>query len=525
MFALFANKAFDIDDHTFLAMSKHMLVDPLHPASVLMVNNGRPPDWISNGMWSGPVMPALLLPSVAAGGVEWLAHLSVLLVFLLGIAATAVLALRLSVSDQGARWAAMLVATSPAVLAMASTAMPDVPTMSFAVLGVERLVAFRAERRWWQGVSASVGFALSILSRQHGVLTIGCALLVVLLAWPSSARDLWRRCTDRVFLASVGFTVLAVISVVVLYQLMRDDHATLAATPMRIADLALWHINLANLPAQWVLSFPFGLCWVWLRHRQMSRSWWCYVAAAVGVYLAWQTQVFYRHHSWMWWQAPVTALGAAALVDAVVDAVKRRDVVDLGLAAWLFIALPMAVYSHLPPKYLVPSAPAMAVLLARHGGRSPVPARFVFGAISCVGVLLAFLIVQADAAHGAIGRVGGEVVARYVAKGETVWLDGTWGFQWYAMQAGATPMSTAPPRPKPGDIVVVGAEGWLMKQVPNKTLLEHISLDAPAGRIMQKPAGFYSNVSWGPLPWVWSHKPFQPIVVWRVTEPVNSTEP
>jgi 4-amino-4-deoxy-L-arabinose transferase-like glycosyltransferase len=527
MFVLFRNKAFDIDDPTFLSMSKHMLVDPLHPASVQIVVNGRPPDWISNGMWSGPVMPALLLPSVAAGGVEWLAHLSMLLVFLVGIVATAVLALRLSVSDKGARWAAVLVTTSPAVLAMASTAMPDVPTMSFAVLGVERLVAFRVERRWWQGVSASVALALSTLSRQHGVLTIGCALLIVLLAWPSSARDLWRRITDKVFLACVGFTVVAVVMVVALYQVMRDDHATLAATPMRIADLSSWRINLANLPAQWVLSFPLGLCWLWLRHRQMSRSWWCYLGAAVGVYLAWQTQVVYCHHSWMWWQAPVTALGTAALVDAVVDAVKRRDVVDLGLAVWLFIALPIAVYTHLPPKYLVPSAPAMAILLARQSGRAPAPVRLVLGSASWLGVLLALLIVRADEAHAGIGRAGGEIVARYVARGETVWLDGTWGFQWYAMQAGATPMTTVAPRPKPGDIVVVGAEGRLMNDVPNKTLLEHVTFHAAPGRTMHKPAGFYSNVSWGPLPWIWTHDAFQPIVVWRVTEsptPVNSTE-
>lgn len=527
MFAFFANKAFDIDDQTFLSMSKHMLVDPLHPASVQIVVAGRPPAWISNGMWSGPVMPALLLPSVAAGGVEWLAHLAVLLVFLAGIVATAVLALRLSVSDNGARWAALLVATSPAVLAMASTAMPDVPTMSFGVLGVERLVAFRAERRWWQGVPASVALALSILSRQHGVLTIGCALLIVLLAWPSSARALWRRSTEKVFLACVGFTVLAVVIVVALYQVMRDHHATLAATPLRIADLSLWRINLANLPAQWVLSFPLGLCWLWLRHRQMSRSWWCYAGAAVGVYLAWLTQELYSHPSWLWWQAPVTALGTAALVDAVVDAVRRRDVVDLGLAAWLFIALPMAVYSHLPPKYLVPSAPAMAILLARQSGRSPVSARAVFGSASWLGVLLAVLIMRADAAHAAIGRSGGDIVARYVAKGEKVWFDGSWGFQWYAMQAGAIPMTEVPPRPQPGDIVVVGAEGWLMDKVPNKTLVEHVVFHAAPGKTMEKPAGFYSNVSWGPLPWVWSHRSYQPIVVWRMTElptTVNSTE-
>src|SRR4051794_37094555 len=148
-------------------MADHMLEDPLHPASVQLSVNGRPAQWISAGMWSGPVMPALLLPSVAAGGVEWLAPLAMLLVFLLGIYATAALAIRLGVSAAGARWAALLVTTSPAVIALSTTSMPDVPTMSFCVLGVERLLAYRTERGLWRAALAAVALALSVLSRQH----------------------------------------------------------------------------------------------------------------------------------------------------------------------------------------------------------------------------------------------------------------------------------------------------------------------------------------------------------------------
>jgi hypothetical protein len=173
--ALFVNKAFTIDDQTFLAMSEHMLHDPLHPASVLMVNNGRPADWISNGVWSGPVAPAMMMPTIAAGSAEWVAHATMFVVFCVGIFATAALALRLGASDAAARWAALLVATSPAVLAMSMTEMPDVPAMAFATFGIERLVAYRAHRGISRLISASLLFLLSTLSRQHGILVFGCA--------------------------------------------------------------------------------------------------------------------------------------------------------------------------------------------------------------------------------------------------------------------------------------------------------------------------------------------------------------
>src|SRR5437899_11628328 len=81
-------------------------------------------------MPSGPAMAYLLVPCVAAGGAEWIAHVVVILLFGLAIVATAALALRLGLDPAGARAASLLLAATPAAVGMAGTAMPDVPAMA-----------------------------------------------------------------------------------------------------------------------------------------------------------------------------------------------------------------------------------------------------------------------------------------------------------------------------------------------------------------------------------------------------------
>src|SRR5688572_30533450 len=89
----FIDKAFTIDDSTFLFMAQHMRTDPLHPSAFEYVFHGTP-GRASEGV-AGPVMPLLLVPAVLSGGSEWVAHLVMLLVFAVGLVATAALALRL----------------------------------------------------------------------------------------------------------------------------------------------------------------------------------------------------------------------------------------------------------------------------------------------------------------------------------------------------------------------------------------------------------------------------------------------
>lgn len=134
----------------------------------------------------------------------------------------------------------------------------------------------------------------------------------------------------------------------------------------------------------------------------------------------------------------------------------------------------------------------MALLLVRGAARGTARGRASLPVSAVLGLALGLLIIRADSQLADVGRRGGEVAASYAARGARVWSDGSWGFQWYATKAGARPI-TYEDSPGPGDIVVVGLNGWLARKLPHKTLLEEIRFDEPGGRIVFKSAGFYSN--------------------------------
>jgi len=515
---IFINKAYTIDDLLFLLMSQHMLVDPLHSTAFQLVFHGVPAR--ASAAVTGPVMAALLLPAVAADGSEWIAHLAMLAVFLLGLFSCAQLALRLGLSTAGAVWVVLLVATSPAVLAMATTSMPDVPAMSFGAMAVERLVAFRQRPRVITGAAASIALALAVLSRTHLVALFACAVPLMLDKWPANVRQLAAVLRQRRFVVRLSPIACAVILLAVVVIAQRDPlaGANLLNSTAHSIELRYLNLNLANLPAQWVLTFPLGVVWGALQWRRMVRNRWAWGGAALGVTLAALSQSEYHHWRWMVWQAPVTALGMAVLADILVLALRRRDTVDLALATWLLIAWPAALYPHLPPKFLVPSAPAMAILIARHASvpsRPLIAGRVILAGVSA-GLALGLLIAQGDAVLAEVGRIGGrDVVADEMRRGNRVWFDGGWGFQWYAMQAGAAALTIGLPAPARGDVVVVGLTGHLMNGVRDKKLLRRIVFEQPGGRVEFGAAGFFDNTL-GLLPWRWSAYGLQPIEVWRI---------
>ena len=518
-FVLFIDKAFTIDDRTFLLMARHMLEDPLHYSSFEFVFHGF--RGRASGVVSGPVMPAMLVPSVLAGGAEWLAHLAMLPVFVIGLVSSAALALRLGMSQAGAFWVALLVGTSPAVLGMATTSMPDVPAMSFGALAVERLLAFRAERRVSTGISVAVALALAVLSRPQLAALFICVLPLLLDKWPSSPRALVAAVFDRAFLTRIGPLAGAVVLLAVVTAVMRDPvtGSNLAGSTKQSIEFWALRVNLSHLPAQWVLSFPLGIAWTMLHGRRMATSPRCWAWAVIGIELAALVSTVTGEVRSLLWQAPVTALGMAVLADVISDAWRRRDLVEISLAAWLLIAWPAALYAHLPAKFLVPSAPAMALLIVRHAEQAarPMIMRVLLGGSAFAGLVLGLLIARADAAFAEVGRIGGRVIAEEIKRGERVWYDGGISFSWYADQAGARPMTWGAPLPAPGDVVVQGLSGGRIEQCPNKTLLRKMLFHEPGGRITGEFANFYTGEPAGPgAPWQWGRGVFGRIDVWRI---------
>jgi len=512
----FIDKPFTIDDPIFLLQAKHALEDPLHPAAFFMVWDDTFDAGIPRrgGSVSGPVMAWLLIPTVAAGGMEWIAHLTQLVFLSAAIVATVSLALRLGTGPRGALAAGLLVAAAPAVLGMAGTAMPDVPAMALGVVGVERLLAWRDERRGIQVLAAVSCLALAMQTRAHLLLIPGIAGLLAVGSFLDVAS--WRARWRAVVPLAGALVLSAAVALVV-----RDPHPAPGVLASPVGALDRVPRNVVAFAAGWVLTVPLAIPWMLLRPRELLRRWPVFVAAT-----ACAGAVLVMTRSPQVAIALVAGGGVAVIVDILVDAGSRRDTTQLALGLWLLIPLAPAPYMHLPPKFLLAAVPAAAILVARRlGSRDEVRGWLALAGVATMGVALSVAILAADAAFAEVGRrATAELIAPGVARGDRVWFVGSWGFHWYATAAGARPVTVTIPHPEPGDLVAISERSSpstkaleLLGRYPRATLVGRVEAEARGGRVMDAPsgAGFFSNLT-GYLPWTWSAGRLDRIDLWRL---------
>lgn len=514
--APFFDKAFTMDDTLFMLQARQAVADPLHPTAFDVVWDEVPKR--VSGM-SGPIMAWLLVPSVLLSGAEWPAHAVVLLMFAVAILATVQLALRLGVEPRWAGAAGLLLAATPAALGMAGTAMPDVPAMALAVLGLERIVAWREDRRTAQGVWAAVSLGLAPLARSHAILVLGVAVL--LLVGNFLSVEAWRRLGWKVWaplVAALALTVAVGLAV-------RDPDpraADIARAPSLLSEFSNVLPNVIAFIMHWVLVVPLALGWMLARGTEIARRWWVLLAA--GGLLVLLLRV--RGEDVPLYIVGVVSVGVTVLWDIVADGWARRDATQLVLWSALLLAAAPAPYAHLPSKYLLVSAPAAAVIVARTMSRRSGRRMTVALAVTAAaGVVLGVAILRADANFAGLGRRAvAELVAPNVAAGHRVWFTPHWGFQWYAERAGGRAVSLDPPYPEPGDLVVTSLNteqaGPVLDMLRRYRRLSHVARledREPGGRLMsqQGGAGFYSN-AWGYLPWVWNDEPLDVFDLWRV---------
>jgi hypothetical protein len=529
-------KAHTIDDTTFLLQAAHVLKDPLHPTAFEMVADG---DRIrlSSKLVSGPVMAHLLVPSVLLGGAEWAAHLVQYLLMLVTILATVSLAFRLGVDGRGARFAGLLLASTPAVMVMATTSMADVPAMAFAVLGMERFVAWRHEFRWHQCVATLLCFSFAALARPHLILILPVALALecgrVLPLFRRHAQSSERprnaphvepalhsrSCAKRMLLLLCPLCLAAILTVFVAAVTADpirpgSDFMRVTFSRLQAGNIAL---NLAAFSLHWIFVFPLALLWICLGVCWKRLPWnlalWLAPAMAIFIWI-----LDRGTHRVGLLSLALACVGAFVLLDILFDAWRRRDGVHFFLGAWLLIALPSIAYVQLPSRYLIASAPAAAILLALLAKRSSPGPRFMRWVAVSAGVVLSLLIIAADAEFASIGRrVAADQIAPRVAKGIRVWINSEWGFQWYALKAGATPLSKQPPYPSPGDVLVSSsvAPHLTLDLYPNRHLIASFTENSRFGRIMARPAGFYSN-GYGYLPWFFRNGEIEKVTIWYI---------
>jgi hypothetical protein len=467
-------------------------------------------------------MAWLLVPAVLSSRAEEIAHLTQLAAFAVALLATVSLALRLGMSSAWAAAAGLLLAATPVALGMAGTAMPDVPAMALGVAGIERLVAWRDRGGWTRALLAGALLALAPLARAHLLLLVGIGALLV--AGDGLFDGSWRARPWVTWLPVAA----APLGTAALLLLTRDPGA---ATPQVASAIATFSAagyvprNVVTFFTHWVLVATFAIGWIALRPARLwDHRWALLVVAGASAAL-----LVAADESWMLPAAPFAGVGAAALLDVVVDAWRRRDGTQLVLGLWLLVPLPIAVYVHLPPKYLLASAPAAALLLARDAA-SRAPSRRAVTALALVGtagVALGILILRADAMFAGFGRrAAAELITPHASSGRRVWVTSQWGFQWYAVRAGGTLATFEGPYPMAGDLLLTSERTY---QPPEIQLLyrkqfgpraRHLSrlVDArPGGRITNCEASisFYSNTC-GYLPWMWSSAPLDAFDLWQI---------
>jgi len=511
----FLNKAFTIDDPYFLHMAQQTLVTPRTPTSAVVCweNVAYKRSLRSIGP-NGPLMGYLLLPVVLSGGREWVGHVLILAMFLGAVIATVALAFRCGAAPREATLAGLIFASTPVVLGMAGTVMPDIPATALAVFGMERLLAWKEERKLHQALLAGVALGIAPLARMHTIflLPIAAFLLADGNLWPPS----WRRFRE-LGLARWLPVLLAAFSFVFLTWLTFDraPYAVFPTAP-NADQLALGNIwqNLPNFGADWMLTTAFGIAWLML---DGAFGIWTLVTMVGAGEIA-RFALDYPPATLL----SIALAGVLALASALVESWRSRKRVRLGLALWLFVPLPILPYTHFPPKYFAVCAPAAAILLAWKLGRLSNSTLAITSALTIgAGTVLGLAIVKADADFaGSARQVVAEEIAPHIRAGGQAWYFGQWALNWYAEKAGANCLTNDPPYPSPGDLLIAdkidGSAHFITSIGAFKgRLVRVLSPGGPGGRVYswEARAGFYSNRP-GYWPWKWSSEPLNTYYVW-----------
>lgn len=487
----FLHSAFTIDDTVFLLEAEHAMEHPLAPPDFEIVWFDRP-ESISALQRSGRMMAWLLIPSILAGGSEWVAHLTQIILFSCGILATVIIALRCQFLLVEARLAGLLVAATPACLGIASTSMPDIAAMTFGVLGAERLTAWLISKRWHQPALGLMFLGLGAYSRVHiaplaVVLSLACLLLQQRQAAAENRPDMLGPVTFRQSMLPWGIGLLLPCAVLAALWLRTFD----VVSALRLFRPPYIASNAVAFLVHWAVAVPLVIPWLVIRGHVINWKLAPFLGVPVFAALIW------LHREARVSVALVAIVSLLCLIDIIKYCVSRRTWFHWVLLAWLFVPLPVIIYPHFPSKYLVVSVPAVALLLIEAMRSSSSRLKHVTIAITLIaGATLGIAIVSASAALAEPGRmISRELIAPLAQQGRRVWFHGHWGFQWYAQRAGARPLASVPPFPQPNDIIVASsssAYGASLDQVaPHRTLLGKAFTFHPGGRVMGDGAGFF----------------------------------
>jgi 4-amino-4-deoxy-L-arabinose transferase-like glycosyltransferase len=511
----FLNKPFLVDDPHFLMMARQIVSHPMHPMDFTVCWN------LSDGCTKAYLMTPgnalmgyVLVGTVLGGAHEWMAHLTQLVLVWTAIVAMTSLVFRFGWDRAHAiAGALLLVATAP-FLPMASTAMPDILATAVALVAMERLAAWKAERKWAQGAAAAIALGLAGFARPHLALLLPLAAFFLLES--TNPKEVLAQIRRRYWLFAPVFAgtvlLLAIIAIT-------REHNLAINPPTDFSGVKYIRNNLRSYLLYFVFPLPLAACWAANRWKMGRRPLIVIIAAMVPI-----AYFFMRHHRPL---APsldlatsLDVVGFVVLADLLFEALRKRDDTGLFLMLWVLIPLPIVYYIQLPAKYLLPCMPAVILLCFRlMEVCSARVARAAAIALIVAGAGYSLLILRSDAEFARFGRDSMyRLIEPHVAVGERVWFGSQFSAYWYAPLSGATLTFSGGPQPRPGDLLVVGLnEGGVLTlaRFPHRTLVDAISHKYRFGRTWRGEIGLYTNLH-GYWLWGFGESPDDRYELWRI---------
>jgi 4-amino-4-deoxy-L-arabinose transferase-like glycosyltransferase len=502
----YLTKAFTIDDPWFLSEARQILKTPAHPMAFQMC-------WKSEicgaGIDLAPnacLMGYALIPAILANGAEWAAHLEQLIFSLVAVLAMASIALRLGWGSRQAALAGLLLVAIPPFLPMASTAMPDTLGLCLTLAGIERLLAWKAEGRWHQAITAGLALGIAPYARFH--LALFLPLGAFMLLEGARVGDWFRQVrSDPRRWAPVGIGALTLASVILFIWL---NGASARSTGAAFDPSTIRH-NVSSYLLYLTIPIPFALPWLIAHWRRAPLYLGCPLALAIAFKLLFRPSLFIS------WQTLAALAALAALSNLTWSALREHNHWRLSLVLWILSPISPIIYEHFPIKYLLPIVPAVVLVLLELIERLPWRAATACGlALVAAGTAYSCLLLKADNSLASAGRTAArELIEPHVAAGERVWYTGEWGFYWYAQRAGAKLTRPDAPGPYPGELLAVPAGHAALARFPRRTLVRSVAEFGDWGKTMGSGAALYSN-AFGDLLWVWDRSEVARFELWRV---------
>ncbi len=479
-------------------MANQIVKQPMHPLDFTICYNQGPgcvnvAQWESGSALMGQVAQGYLLAStMLAGGHEWMAHLTELMLAWVAVMAMTSLVLRLGWNRQYAMAGALLLVSIAPFLPMASTAMPDMLGTALALVAMERLAAWKAEQKWSQGAVAAIALSAAGFARVHLVLFLPLAALYLFDS--AQPKELFAQFRRRIWLWA---PVLAGAGLLLATVAATTEHTLSTHLNNSLTGIQYIGRNLRTYMVYLAFPFPLGACW--LANRLSTRRWRALVIPGMAAATVWALHPDHQLFTFL----ALSALGM--VLDLLYVALDRADHTDLFLLLWILVPLPIVYYASFSSKYTLPCMPAVILLcFGLMKGFS-----IQFNRVAAIAVIIAstvysVLILRSDDEFARFGRDAMyALIQPRVAAGEKVWFGTECCSYWYAPLAGATQALPDGPQPKPGDFLVLdrlegGYPDWV--HISHRTLVETISHKYRFGRTMGAGIGLYNN---GSGFWMW----------------------